>query len=465
MVQDQPVELLIVDDDDDLRSVIIRRFLRSGHRVEGASNADEALEIATRKAFEVAVFDMVMPGISGVELLRQFKEAQPACEVIILTGKSSVETAVQAMKYGAYDYLEKPAMLSELELVILKAREKHRLRKENENLKALLQRREGQKRNRMIGESDAMKEMRHLIDRAGPSDKAVLIQGASGTGKEIVARALHEHSPRADKPLVVINCAALPEALLESELFGHEKGAFTGAIATKLGLFEVADGGTLFIDEIGELPFPLQAKLLRVLEDGLLRRVGSNKERRIDVRVIAATNRDLTAATKAGKFREDLYYRINVMSIDLPPLRERNGDVQLLIRHFLGDHWGIELDAEALLLEYDWPGNVRQLINAIDRAKILAEDNMIHRADLPKEIREVGGLHPKRDIPDVDDLATVERSIIVEVLQRVNGNKTHAAKALGIHRRKLYRLLSKYEISSKEFRDSEHVNTPLGCQA
>jgi transcriptional regulator with PAS, ATPase and Fis domain len=292
-----------------------------------------------------------------------------------------------------------------------------------------------------------MQEVFRLIERAGPSDKAILIQGESGTGKELVARALHRCSLRADKPLVVINCAALPESLLESELFGHERGAFTGAVAAKPGLFEVADGGTLFIDEIGELPGSLQAKLLRVLEDGSLRRIGSVKERRVDVRLLAATNRNMAEEVKAGRFREDLYYRINVMSLELPPLRERREDIPLLVEHFLGADWQIEPEALQCLLGYDWPGNVRQLINALERAKILADDHIIRARDLPRDVQSVLHSSTTQDVlAETDNLAAIQRAKILEVLQREGGNKSRAARALGIDRRKLYRLVEKYGI-------------------
>jgi transcriptional regulator with PAS, ATPase and Fis domain len=296
-----------------------------------------------------------------------------------------------------------------------------------------------------------MQEVLRLIGRAGPSDKAILIQGESGTGKELVARALHAHSNRADKPMVVINCAALPETLLESELFGHEKGSFTGAVAAKPGLFEVADGGTLFIDEIGELPGSLQAKLLRVLEDGSLRRIGSLQERRVNVRLLAATNRNLAKEVEASRFREDLYYRINVMSLELPPLRERQGDVPLLVAHFLRSGWEIEPAALEALERYVWPGNVRQLINALERAKILCDNETIRVKDLPREvIHGSTGRHEVSDVLTTDDLNAIQRSKVVEVLRREAGNKSKAARALGIDRRKLYRLLEKYSIADAE---------------
>jgi DNA-binding NtrC family response regulator len=393
----------------------------------------------------------MMPGMTGVELLKRFKEEYADTEVVMLTGQGSIESAVEAMKLGAYDYLQKPFPLKELETVMLKASERRNLRKENTQLKALLSR--AQTAQGMIGKSPAMQEVFRLIERAGPSGRAILILGESGTGKELVARALHRSSPRADKPMVVINCAALPETLLESELFGHEKGAFTGAVSSKAGLFEVADGGTLFIDEIGELPGPLQAKLLRVLEDGSMRRIGSVQERRVNVRLLAATNRNLAEEVEAKRFREDLFYRINVMSLELPPLRERKGDIALLVEHFLGPGWEIEPQALECMERYRWPGNVRQLINAIERAKILSDSETIRLKDLPREVTEVVTSPPTSSIvsyDDVDDLAAIQRSKVVEVLRRESGNKSRAARALGVDRRKLYRLLEKYAIQDSE---------------
>ena len=340
MTEAAAIDLLIVEDDLEFRGMLIKRFEQCGWHVEGAPDGERALDLVQRREFDVAMFDMNLPGMTGLDLLAKFKANYAECEVIVLTGQATVESAVAAMKLGAYDYLVKPFPLKELEVLIEKAHERRELAKENRQLKTLLER--SQPTGSMIGRSPPMQEVFRLVERAGPSEKAILIQGESGTGKELVARALHLSSQRANKPLVVINCAALPESLLESELFGHEKGAFTGAVNAKPGLFEVADGGTLFIDEIGEMPGSLQAKMLRVLEDGSLRRVGSIKERRVDVRVLAATNRDLAKEVQSGRFREDLYYRINVMSLELPPLRIRQGDIPLLVKHFLGPGWRSE---------------------------------------------------------------------------------------------------------------------------
>ncbi len=449
MSESKQIDLLIVDDDDDFRQTLVTRLVRQGFRVQEANGGEQALSLAQRRDFEVAVFDMMMPGISGLQLLEQFKRAHPDCEVIMLTGQGTIQTAVAAMKLGAYDYLTKPFPIKGLETLIEKAHERRQLRKENQQLRVLLQRHEPEEV--MVGDSPAMQEIYRLIERAGPSDKAILIQGESGTGKELVARSLHRHSRRSERPMVVINCAALPEPLLESELFGHEKGAFTGAISAKPGLFEVADGGTLFIDEIGEMPGALQAKLLRVLEDGSMRRIGSIKERRVDVRLLAATNRNLSQQVREGRFREDLYYRINVLSLELPPLRERKEDIILLLQHFTGAEWDIEESAVRMLERYDWPGNVRQLINAVERAKIMADSRLLRLRDFPREATEFTLPEPVVLVGQQDDLATIERAKIVQVLRRVSGNKTRAARALGIERRKLYRLVEKYEIQPREW--------------
>ncbi|MFM9965310.1 MAG: sigma-54-dependent transcriptional regulator [Planctomycetaceae bacterium] len=444
------VELLFVDDDNEFRDTATRRFARRGFQVKEAPGVNDALRLLQDRQFDVVVSDMAMPGLSGLDLLQRVKELSPECEVILLTGEGTVETAVQAMKLGAYDFLSKPFSLAELETLIQKAYERRRLSQENVQLKAVLER--SQPKLRMIGESPVMQEVFKLIAKAGPSDKAILIQGESGTGKELVARALHEHSPRAGRPLISINCTALTETLLESELFGHEKGAFTGAVVAKPGLFELADGSTLFIDEIGEMPGVMQAKLLRVLQDGSMRRVGSLQERRVNVRVITATNRDLAAEVAAHRFREDLFYRINVMSLDLPPLRTRAGDITLLVKHFLGPDWQMAADALRVLETYNWPGNIRQLINVIERGKILADDHFITTDELPAVILNpsatVGAAASPMAIPaalaDDGTLSAIEKARVVEVLQKQKGNKSRAAQVLGISRRSLYRLLEKY---------------------
>jgi DNA-binding NtrC family response regulator len=340
----------------------------------------------------VALLDLHLPDMTGIELLARLKESQPELEALMLTAHGSIETAIQAMKQGAYDYLTKPFHLPELEIHIQKAFEKVRLaRREQQWVERL---RYESPRYQLVGSSPDMRRVVQLIEKVAPTDATVLVRGASGTGKELVARALHFNSPRRDRPLVTINCAALQETLLESELFGHEKGAFTGAVAAKAGLIEVAEGGTLFIDEIAEMAPGLQAKLLRVLENGHFRRVGSTQEVHADVRVVAATNRDLEQEQKAGRFREDLFYRINVVTIKLPLLRERAKDIPELVEHFLstrqiGPHRS-QLDPEAMkvLCSYDWPGNVRELANVLERAQILAQDQVITVDDLPENLVE-----------------------------------------------------------------------------
>lgn len=346
------------------------------------------------------------------------------------------------MRRGAFDYLTKPASLEVLLVAVQKADEHGKLRQENRTLRTVLQR--SGESSRMLGESPAIKDLLKLIERAGPSGKPILIQGETGTGKELVARELHRASPIHDRLLITLNCEALPETLLESELFGYEKGAFTGAVSYQPGLFEMADGGTLFIDEMGEMPGSLQAKLLRALEDGSMRRVGSVKERRVNVRLLAATNRQLGDEVKVGRFREDLYYRINVLYLEVPPLRSRPGDVRLLVRHFLGSQWAIDAEALAALEAYPWPDNVRQLINAIERAKIMADEREVFLEDFPAEIQMMPAT--LRDDIVSGDLASLQRAKIVEVLESENGNKARAARRLWISRRSLYRALERFAI-------------------
>ncbi|MEZ6062202.1 MAG: sigma-54 dependent transcriptional regulator [Planctomycetaceae bacterium] len=448
------IDVLIVEDDNDFRDTCERWMTRKGHNAVAAANGHQALEIADRQHFDVAIVDMNMPGMTGLEVLDRLKTAQPDTEVMILTGQGTIDTAVSAMKMGACDYLTKPFPLDELEQRCFMAWDRGRINKENRQLKAIIQR--SQPRVKIIGESARMRDVFRLIERVAPTDKPVLIQGESGTGKELVARALQQQSQRASGPFVTINCAALPEQLVESELFGHRKGAFTGANEDRAGLFEVADGGTLFIDEIGELPGALQPKMLRALEDGSIRRVGSHRERKVNVRLIAATNRNLADEVAAGRFREDLFYRINVMSLELPALRNREGDVWLLIRQILGDNWTITDEAKNALVSYHWPGNVRQLKNALERAQILAEGNEITIDDLPSEIifscPDSAVQSSSSEPVDIaaachsTKLEDLERAHIIKILKRENGNKASAARVLGIHRRKLYRLLERYHI-------------------
>ena len=441
------VQLLIVDDETDFRESACRYLRRMGFGVDEAEDGEEALNVSTNKKFDVVIMDIHMPGMSGIDALKELMKRELSPKVIMLTGGGTIENAVESIKLGAYDFLTKPAKMDDLVRLVKRACETHELEKENKQLKEVIKRQSPS--IQIIGESPAMQEVFRLIERTADSDKPVLIQGESGTGKELVSRAIHEASPLSDKPLVVVNCAALPDQLLESELFGHEKGAFTGAVAAKPGLFEIADGGTLLIDEFGEMSGALQVKLLRVLEDGSMRRVGSVTERKVKVRVIAATNRNLEQEVKDKRFREDLYYRINVLGIELPPLRSRTGDIPRLAARFAGDDYIIDDEVMQRLEHYSWPGNVRQLQNAIERAKVLAEEDRIELKNLPSAILD------SDETPSVDaavgnqevDLETLNKLHVVQTYERCGKNKTKTAQALGINRRSLYRLLEKFEIA------------------
>ena len=442
------LDLLFVDDDPELRSDMAKFFARQGNRVTECADGRQALDLVEQRAFDVIVLDLAMPTLSGLDVLRELQVRNSECEVVVLSGEATIEAAVEAMKLGAREFLTKPISLKELDRLVRKAHETGELRKENRQLKAVLSRQ--QSSPDFIGDSPQMREVFRLIARVGATDKPILIQGESGTGKELVARALHQTSPLADKPLVTINCAALTATLLESELFGHEKGSFTGAIGAKEGLFEVADGGTLFIDEIGELALDLQAKLLRVLEDGTMRRVGSVKERRVHVRILAATNRELFHEVEQKRFREDLYYRVNLLTIHLPPLREREGDVRLLLEYFAGSEWQIDPEVLPVLERYSWPGNVRQLRNAVERAKILATDDYIRVENLPPEIVNAGRTQPLPTAVGEVDLDTLTKHHVIETYRSHQSNKARTARALGIGRRTLYRLLEKYGVSDDD---------------
>jgi DNA-binding NtrC family response regulator len=445
----ESIDLLIVDDEPDFLEPACRFFQRQGYRVVAAANAEQAIAIQSKQHFHLAVIDQNMPGMNGLDLLERLRKEDDELKVLMLTGGGNISSAVEAMKRGAVDYLSKPFGLDELDRLIRRTARSETLERENKHLKRQLA--QTQSTKPLIGQSSGIIEVKRLIERIAPSDKPVLILGESGTGKELVARAIHAQSPFADKPLVVINCAALPESLLESELFGHEKGAFTGAADAKPGLFEIADGGTLFIDEFGELAGGLQAKLLRVLEDGSMRRIGSVKERRVKVRLIAATNRDLGKEVESGRFREDLFYRVNVLSISIPPLRERLDDVPLLVEHVLGNQWKLGPGVQELFQKCSWPGNVRQLVNALERAKILSDDSTILLQNLPPELRKIdksiaadSPSAPLAVIGDAIPMDSISKMHITEVLRRNQGNKAKAARELGIARRSLYRMLEKF---------------------
>lgn len=457
-------DILFVDDDLDFAAGCTRWFQMNGHQVTHTTSGQDGIGQCEQRDYDIAVLDWNLPGLSGLELVQRMRDVNPETEIIVLTGEGTIENAVESMRRGVFDFLSKPFPMDELERRCFGALERRKLRKENTQLREVIDRAK-RPRVEMIGESEPIKKVFRLIDRVAPTDSPVLVEGESGTGKELVAYAVHQQSPRASRPMVTVNCAALPEQLVESELFGHEQGSFTGATAAKPGLFEVADGSTLFIDEIGEMPLAIQPKLLRVLEDGSLRRVGSEKERRVDVRIVAATNRNLKQEVEKGQFREDLYYRLNVLTIDLPPLRDRAGDIRLLIDHFVGDDHELEEDARHGLESYDWPGNIRQLINTIKRAKILADD-VIKMEDLPDEIEAQtsvshssteaaagsgsdggGSVSGGSDSGEPEgSLITLQRKHIQEVLEQEKGNKSSAARILGVERRKLYRLMKEHGI-------------------
>jgi DNA-binding NtrC family response regulator len=392
----------------------------------------------------------MMPGTDGIRLLRQALEIDPALVGVIMTGQGSIPTAVEAMKAGAFDYLLKPFRLQQVLPVLDRAMGVRRLKAENVRLRRLVERLTFESpRYQIVGNSPAVRRVLQLIEKVAPTDATVLARGESGTGKELVARAVHGNSPRRDKPLVTVNCATLQEQLLESELFGHERGAFTGADRAKPGLFEVAEGGTLFVDEVAEMSPALQAKLLRVLEDGHYRRVGDTRERRADVRVVAATNKPLEEEIKAGRFRDDLFHRLNVIAVTLPPLRDRREDIPLLVDHLLRTRrlgaapFAVDPAATDVLTRYDWPGNVRELANVLERAQILAEGSTITLDDLPENLSATAG--PPGAVPESPDaLEAVERQHVAEILRRSGGNKVQAAKALGVSRRTLYRLIDKH---------------------
>lgn len=447
----QPTSLLIVDDEQAQRQLLAGFLTHKGYTVVEAQNGAEALERYQTSFAPAAVIDMKMPGMTGLELLARLREINPFVQVIMLTAFGSVETAVVAMRAGAYDYVTKPVEdLDELLLKIEKAVSQNRLITENAFLRERLSEVFPQS-SELIGQSPALQRVRDLISAAGPREATVLITGPSGVGKELVARALHAVSPRSGGRLVAINCAAFPETLLEAELFGYERGAFTGADKAKQGRFELAHGGTLFLDEIGEMPLNMQVKLLRVIEERKTLRLGAVKELALDFRLIAATNRELEKAVAEKKFREDLFYRLNVVRIHVPPLAERRGDILLLARTFLEraskklakEVTGIEPQAAAILTGYDWPGNVRELENVIERAVVLAETTQV----TSKELLGVTNFGHSGDLDNPVKLADVEKNHIKKCLDLNDWNLGETADQLGIHRNTLRVKIKEYDLS------------------
>jgi DNA-binding NtrC family response regulator len=443
--------LLVVDDEAPARSTLALLLRKRGHRVLEADGLTSATKHLGQEVFDLVVTDLRMPDGDGFDVLRAVKAHAPGTEVILLTAYAGWRSAKEAIRLGALDYFEKGDDPDELYHRIDKALAERALRRENENLREQLRDRYGLPG--LIAQSPAMHGVLDLVERVAPTGATLLIQGESGTGKEVIAKAVHHASPRAGRPFVAVNCGAVPEALLESELFGFTRGAFTGAVASKLGLFEEAHGGTLFLDEIAEMPAALQVKLLRTLQSGEIRRLGATQATTIDVRVIAATNRDLAAMIADGSFREDLFYRLNVIQIALPPLRERREDIPALAEHFVSRSASrlgreVRLSPEALerLLRYPWPGNVRELENAIERAVILARAEAVRPEDLPPHV--AAGLHlgPSPTLPRQVSLADAERAHILQTLERFGRNHSAAAEALGIGRTTLWRKLKEYGI-------------------
>ncbi|MEX2316447.1 MAG: sigma-54 dependent transcriptional regulator [Pirellulales bacterium] len=440
--------ILFADDERSLQELMKLEIPRMGHRVTVCPDGLTAAAALEKDTFDCLLVDLDMPGLNGIDVIAKAKEMSPDADAVVLTGKSSLETAIAALRHGAFDYLTKPCKLVEIEALLRRVQEKRKLTQQFRALKRRLERIEGSPR--LVGRSAGMERVRTLITKVAPTQSTVLILGETGTGKELVARAVHEQSPRAAEPFVAINCGALPETLIESELFGHRKGAFTGADEHREGLFEVANGGTIFLDEIGELPKSMQAKLLRVLESREIRRVGENKATIVDVRVVCATHRDLPEMVTDGDFREDLMYRINTFEIFLPPLRVRLDDIAELAEHLLGRFRGkagpaaqrLAEDAIATLKSHVWPGNVRELANVIEHATILCEDGPITADHLPTQFnrRQLTGAAAMR--PGPISLRDLEMQAIYQALDRHDGNKPRAADELGISLKTLYNKLN-----------------------
>ncbi len=444
--------ILIVEDEVNIRSALLTMLEKLGHTVRGAGTAEEALALLDESPADLVITDLRMPGLSGMEFLRRLKEQWPDTEAIVMTAYGSIDTAVEAMRCGAYDYLTKPVDRERFPVVIEKALERHVLATENRQLRDRLATRT--RFDQMVGESEPMQRVYHLVEMVAGSDVTVLLTGESGTGKEVVARAIHHKSARADAPFITLNCGALPDNLFESELFGYEKGAFTGASATKAGRFELAHGGTLLLDEVGELSLKSQVDFLRVLETKEFRRLGGTKVVKVDVRIIAATNRNLEEAVKQGDFREDLYYRLNVVPITLPPLRERGEDIPLLLETFLREFSSrhqrelkeISRDTMRLLRLYAWPGNIRQLRNLMERLVVTVRDHTIQPQHLPDDIQAC-----KEDVRTMvvtlgSSLEEIEKEVIRRTLAEVTNHREKAAKVLGISLRALQYKIKEYGI-------------------
>ena len=444
-----PANILIVDDDQDIIQSFRRMLRKEGYTIFSAPDGESGLSIITENEIEIALVDYQMPGMNGIELLKRIRRLSPGTDVIIITGYGNIQSAIEAMKLGAYDYITKPLDITELRKTLRGMFEKKELRSENMRLKEELKIKGAY--NGLVGQSPCMLDMYRTIVKAAERDSSVLIQGESGTGKELVARAIHAASPRAGHSFMIIDCSSVSIQVIESELFGHTKGAFTNAIAAKKGLLEAANGGTVFIDEVTEIPLDTQSTFLRVLQEREIRRVGSNRSTSVDIRVIAATNRNIARSVELGQFRLDLFYRLNVIPIHVPPLRDRAEDVPLLIRRFMeefrtapGQFESISHEALAVLMGYPWPGNVRELRNVIERIFVLNRGDVIETAHLPMELTNT---LPVVEIPCRGTLDDIEKRAIINALELTSGDRIRAAKTLGIGKSTLYRKLKTYGIN------------------
>jgi two-component system response regulator AtoC len=456
--EDLRIRLLIVDDEQSIRKLCMTVGEALGFTCLEANSGETALALLEEQPAHMVLTDMVMPNMSGIEFLERVKKLLPRTEVAVMTGHGSVETAVQAMKLGAYDYIGKPfSPLEELRLFLRRMAEKVRLVEENQFLRERVDTETDL--HGIVGSSSKIQDVLRVVSRLKDTRTPVLIAGESGTGKELVARAIHFRGSFANRPFVAVDCGSLVPTLIESELFGYEKGAFTGALRSKTGLFQSANGGTIFLDEIGELPLEMQAKLLRVLQEKEVRPVGSNQKTKVDVRVIAATNRDLEAEYRNGTFRKDLYFRLNVVTVHLPSLRERRSDIPMLVHWFLDRYAGgsamqVTNSAMKCLLQYDWPGNVRELENCVERAVALGDSRTIDIGDLPPTIASASPIAETSAAPHIsglssNDLEDIERATIERVFEQVKGDKVMAGKMLGISRATLYRKLKRYNIGGR----------------
>jgi two-component system response regulator AtoC len=475
MSDDLKIRLLIVDDEQSIRRLCMTIGQTLGFTCSEAESAEAALAKLDTATPDLILTDLKLPSLSGVELLRQARAILPRTEVAIMTGHGSIESAVDAMKIGAYDYIEKPFRVEKLRLLLQRMAEKVRLVAENQFLRERVNTEESL--GGIVGASAKIQDVLRMISRLQDTRTPVLIFGESGTGKELVARAIHFRGSLAQTPFVAVDCGSLVPTLMESELFGYEKGAFTGAIKSKAGLFQAANGGTIFLDEIGELPLEMQAKLLRVLQEKEVRPVGSNERVSTDVRVIAATNRDLEAAYRNGTFRKDLYFRLNVVTVHIPSLRERRSDIPMLVHHFLdrfapGENVQVTSAAMKSLLQYDWPGNVRELENCVSRAVTLGDRHMIDISDLPPAIRSEqasadGSSAAPAEAAAISTmaLAEMERMTILRVFEQARGDKALAGKMLGISRATLYRKLKRYNIGAKSVAEGPSAPDPASQAA